>query len=239
MKTVELGNSKFIEISDGEYVYFGGNQIWFKPDRIGVDGGCGTTASANLLAYLAIRDSRFRDLYQYDIDNITVKDFTKHMNEVYEYITPIKVAEPIAGLKIGKYSIPATLGVPTLVMLANGVKEFAKDRGINLQAHRALRISNTESAVQYITDGLESDSPVLLLIFLNTDLKRVEYIDYKGKERIGNFQRHWVTVTAIHENMATGNTTIDVSSWGSKATLDLDEVVRFPAFGGILYFELQ
>jgi hypothetical protein len=235
MRTTQLNHSEFIEIRDGEYVYFGGDQNWFKSNTIGVSGGCGTVAAANLLAYLAMSDSRLRNLYGYGIEHISVGEFTKHMNEVYEYVTPIKIAEPLVGLGIGKYGIPVTLGVPTLGMLANGIKGFAEDRGINILAHSALRLSNRERAVECIRDGLDSDSPVLLLIYINSDLKRVEYMDFTGKERIGNFQRHWVTITAIHENQSSGNATIDVSSWGSKVTLDLGNVMSFSGFGGMMH----
>ncbi len=233
MKTRSLGNENFIKIVDGDHTYYGGNQLWFQPNQVGMLGGCGTVAAANLLAYLAINKESFRGLYQYDILNPTIEEFRRHMQDVYEYITPIKVFKPIHQV----HGMPVTLGLPTLSMLSNGIRQYGKSRGIDLLIRSKKRIGNMDNVIQFIQEGLQSDSPVLLLIYLNRSLKNVGFIDHGGHQREEDFQRHWVTITALHENPETMKTTMDVSSWGSMATLDLDEVVQWFGFGGMLYVE--
>jgi len=57
------------------------------------------------------------------------------------------------------------------------------------------------------------------------------------------YERHWVTITGMIENRKTGEVTLEVSTWGGKATLSFNELYNnmdwnemiFPA--GIIYFE--
>lgn len=239
MKTTSLENGEFIEVLDGRYVHYGGNQLWFKPNRVGMLGGCGSVAAANLLAYLARNNDEYKRLYQYDLKNMSKEEFIRHMCEVYDYVTPIKVYRPIRRLKILGDRIPITLGLPTLSMLASGIKKFAKSRKTDLTLHTMFGSLNTEKAIQFIVEGLRSGSPVLLLICLNRNLKKVSYTDYRRAKKTGNFQRHWVTITAIHENALTKEATIDVSTWGAKATIRLHDAMHSFSFGGMLYAKYQ
>ncbi len=248
----------FVRITDGQFVYYGGNQDWFSPNSIGEAGGCGVVAAANILAYLAIINGDFEDFYSYDLQNISKTDYSKHMQEVYEYVTPYKVPdpiggykteipEPIGGMELGGVTIPTdivvpiTLGVPTILHLASGVERFAQDRGVELTARLSFENSplsaSLESATGYIKEGLEKDSPVALLNYSNVDLEKIPYTNYQGIERESGFEWHWVTITAIEENLNTGEISVDVSSWGGTATLDLNDVVNSSGFGGLLYFE--
>ncbi len=111
----------FVQILGDRYVYYGGNQSWFGQNEIGVTGGCGVVAAANILAYMAIMNGELEELYTHDLQNISKEDFIKYMNEVYEYVTPGKVPEPFAGIKLGEdVEIPITFGVATLLSFASG-----------------------------------------------------------------------------------------------------------------------
>ncbi len=96
-----------------------------------------------------------------------------------------------------------------------------------------------KNATEYVKEGLEKDSPVAILNYYNPDLEKVPYTDYKGDERESRFNWHWVTITAIEENVDTGEVTVEVSSWGSRARLDLNNVISSFGFRGMIYFDVK
>jgi hypothetical protein len=84
-----LSNKDFLPIynEDGTLNY-GGDQNWFNSE-IDKNGGCGTVAASNLLAYMAISNSKYKNLYNYP--DLSKKNFIAHMNKVYNYVTPYSI----------------------------------------------------------------------------------------------------------------------------------------------------
>jgi hypothetical protein len=210
--------------------FYGGNQSWFSTN-VGRSSGCGTVAAANITAYLARKHSILRALYSYDIDNITIDDFTNHMYDVFPYVSP---------LKIPFFDKPAG-GIPFLSWCSNGIVSYAQSKGIKLNAHWSDDSPTFENAVKYIRAGLDKDCPVALINWWNPKLKNVQWTNPDtGVIRRLNFQFHWVTITALTGGSPTDEVYIDVSSWGSKVTLNFNHIwnCRY-IFGyqGIIYFD--
>jgi hypothetical protein len=237
MKRTSLKKDDFLQIKDRGFVHYGGNQNWFYPNQIGVQGGCGVIAAANILAYLALTSPHLRDLYGYALEPIKKNDFLKHMGDVYPFVTPRRVMKPFAGrtMRNGK-RIPITLGVMTLREFARGVRAFGRDRGVTLDSYRITGTCNPKKATTFVKEGLLNNSPIALLNYANTSLAAVPYMTYKGIRKEASFKWHWVTITAIEENLETGAVKVEVSSWGGKATLDLTDMVTDAGFGGMIYF---
>lgn len=72
-------------------------------------------------------------------------------------------------------------------------------------------------------DGLNKDSPVAMLNWLNDKLTSIEWIgpEYTSNE---NFETHWVVITGITENKLTNEVTLYVISWGDHSKLSLNDI---------------
>ncbi len=237
-----LANGDFLKIVDNNIIYYGGHQNWFQRHTQSF-GGCGPTAAANILAYMAMTDPKFANLYEYDTKNITKADFAKFMEEVYNYVTPLEIPifSHMSDKKGDQVGIPS-FGIVSLSGFAKGVEKFAQSRGVEMKANWSNEKPTFDNAVSYIREGLEKDKPVALINMFNPI--EMQWTDPRTNEVITmTYERHWVTITGMIENKKTGEVTLEVSSWGGKATLsfntlynnmDWNEMI-FPA--GIIYFE--
>ena len=234
--SIQLSRENFLRINDGNTVHYGGNQSWYAPDEAGRAAGCGPTAAANILAYLATANPDCRALYAYDVDHIEISEFIQHMQEVYQYVTPIIVPRTLNGLGVGPARIPASLGIPFLGKFAKGVEEFAQERGVTLTAHRMAGLATMEEATDFIIEGLKNDSPVSMLNYLNPSLAQIPCTNTAGRERLQNLQMHWVTITAVHICKEENRALVDLSTWGEKAVLDVKDVIGSLGFGGLIFF---
>lgn len=242
MVTTRLTNTGFVEIVDGNISYFGGDQEWFI--RYTQDfGGCGPTAAANILGYMAMTKPELVSLYGYDINNVTKEDFAKFMEEVYKYVTPLEVpiSSNLSDKKGGQVGIPS-LGITRLADFVNGVEKFARSRGINLKAVWNNEKKTFESVVDYIRKGLKKDCPVALLNMFNpVDMHWIDPV--KNITYTQTYEQHWVTITGMTEYDEIGEVTLEVSTWGGRATLSLTALFNnmdwneaiFPV--GLIYFE--
>ncbi len=221
----------FLSIAGVEGItYYGGNQSWFGTN-VGREGGCGTVAAANTLAYLATKNPSLRALYSGNsVNNITKGDYVNHMNQVYEYVKPLKF--PIFDQPAG--------GIPFLSWYRDGVIKYAQSKGVMLRAHSAKRGLNLDNVVEYIKDGLNKGCPVALVNWWNPKLRRIPWASPdNGVVSNQDFQIHWVTITALYDYRPTGQVFIDVSSWGSKVNLNFNDVwnnTSILGYVGLMYF---
>jgi hypothetical protein len=242
--TTKLTNTDFLKIIDDSsgVVYYGGDQDWFS--RYTQDfGGCGPVAAANILAYMAMTDPELAELYDYDTKNITKADFEKFMEEVYEYVTPLEmpILSNMSDKKGSRVGIPS-FGVVSLDDFTKGIEKFSQSKGINLKSNWSDEKVTFDNAVSYIREGLKKNKPVALLnVFNPVDMQWTDPITNKTKTV--TYERHWVTITGMNENKKTGDVTLEVSSWGGRASLSFNSLYNnidwnetfFPA--GIMYFE--
>ncbi len=202
-----LENPDFVKISDGNSSYFGGTQSWFEK-KFFANGGCGVVAAANLLAYLALSEEKYKALYPKK--TLEKSDFTEFMCEIGKFV------------RIRSF-FGKPLGVWGKGRFEKGVLSYAKSRGVSLSAIPFCGRMNFKNAADYIKNALSENLPVAMLIGLNKRLKSVKYEYPNGNARFHSFERHWVTITELSEE--DGRITLRVSSWGASAYIDLKDFV--------------
>lgn len=234
------------EEQEGKDVYYGGSQQWLQTQN-GQHGGCGTVTGANILAYLAMTQKNLRPLYAYpDLKWIHYK---KHLEEVYEIIKPISLEGVYYRLPgwLQSKMVPS-LGIPGIDFFSKRMCRFAAKRGKTLQPvwldtkarpsyNTSLHLS-MDNAVRYLKQGIDSGCPVAMLNGLNPSLRKVQYPRSEKTPLLaaGNFQRHWVAVTGLYNDETSGDIHMEVSSWGYKATLILQEFWG-RGYTGFIYFK--
>lgn len=241
--TTSLANKNFLRIVDESGItFYGGHQSWFERFTQNF-GGCGPTAAANIVAYMAMNISELSNLYGYNKVNMSKVDFSKLMENVYSYVTPLELPiwNHFSDKKGSQVGIPS-LGIISLSKFAMGVERYAHSKGIDLKAIRFKEKLNFVNAVNYIKKGLDKDSPVALLNMLHK--VEVQWISpLTGDSKARDIQRHWVTITGLTENKKSGEVTLEASTWGGKATLSLNELIDQDwrsklVSGGMVYFEI-
>ncbi len=245
MTETTLSKKEFVKIIDGSTVYFGGDQDWYDK-YVQQFGGCGPTSAANILAYMALNDTRLEKLCDCRTNDISKEDFKKHMKEVYKVVRPMEIPfmeNSKDGLQIGGIEIPLSLGIFRLTDFIEKVEKYARNKGIDLKGNLTREEPTFESAVRYIKEGLSKDCPVALLNMFNP-VKMKWTNPATNKTSIQTYKQHWVTITGIIENDETGEITVEVSSWGGKGVFSFTEFWNgmdwneafFPI--GMVYFEV-
>lgn len=232
-----LDDKDFVKIKDsnGTTEYYGGQQAWYydpqkKPDS-GLTkylGGCGPVAAANQMAYMAKQDPDLAALYDNNPNNISKSDFEKFQEKIYSFVKPVEV--PVFNnwtdsAKTQK-GIP-TVGVTNWVQYAIGVEKYAKSKGIKLRTHAMPQLTTFAQTKEFIKGGLKAGSPVALLN-ISTIPANMTYHD-PATNTVGpqSYNMHWVTVTGIEEDYKTGKVTLEVSTWGGKATIELNSLMGY------------
>lgn len=199
---------KFVPISErvssSNNYYYGGYQGWLVDEGISefwANRSCGVTAAANMMQYMATHVSGKSLLYP--IRGLTKDQFNGYQKGVYNCLSP------------------AIYGIPTINVMIDGVKEFALGQHVSLNP--VLRTDSwTEANVRdYIAEGLNQESPVLLLTW---------------NSPIPDLNAHWVTVTRIYRDNS--GTKIVTSNWAEKQTYDFSTWVNGNSiYQGVIYFE--
>ncbi len=240
--TASLSKVSFLQIIGGSGItFFGGHQQWF--DRFTQSfGGCGPIAAANILAYMATNNSELSKLYGYNSEHISQEDFSEFMREIYQYVTPreIPIWNIYSDKKASRVGIPS-LGITNVDKFVAGVEKYALSKGIIIKTNRFNEKLTLDNAVNYIKKGLDKDCPIALLnMFHKVDMQWKCPLTGVVKPRV--LKRHWVTITGMTENKLTGEVTLEVSTWGGKATLCLNDLMELDWKStffsqGMVYFE--
>lgn len=188
--------------------YLGGFQDWYST-AWSRDAGCGPVSAANVLAYLALTRPELRGLYGYEA--MDRASFARHMEEVYEFVTP------------------GGMGLNRVEMYTRGVVDFARSRGIALAAHAFSAPGNmtrnrpaSAELAEFVKAGLEADCP---LGFLN--LSRGQVKNIQGW--------HWITVFAA--SLEDGGAIARASDEGKEISFDLRLwYLTTRMQGGLAYF---
>ena len=168
----------------------GADQDWYSlPWR--QRAGCGPTAAAVQMAYLAARRPALAALCP--LEGREQGPFAAYMDQVWEYVTP------------GDH------GLNRVEMYTGGVARFCGDRGVKLRP-RALEVPaggdrpGFDRCAAFVRAGLEADCPVA---FLNLDNGAVEDLD----------KWHWVLLSGLEEGE--GETLVTVVDGGRTFPIDL------------------
>ena len=200
-------------------LYYGGNQSWWGNEtfkylylfnRLKKNVGCAPVAAANIIAYLALQNSKLKKLYSYTYTKVAFYDF---MGIIWKYVTP------------------GAAGYWWIDDFARDVEKYAKSKGITLKGYFSNKKPNLENAIQYVKNGLKRDCPVVLNVFGNSKLKI-------GTTTLGRLSGHFMVITSIKDDRdgkGKGSVTVTVSSWNKKYTIDFREAVNSTIWG-IMYF---
>lgn len=171
---VFIRESGLLSIRDGDgTICRGADQDWF-PGQIQRWSGCGPTAAALILSYLAARPELASLWPERAMER---ESFTRYMCQVWDYVTPRQH------------------GLHKPEMFREGVRAFVADRGLALQP-RVLEIPSArtrrpsfEAVSAFVGEGLAADCPVA---FLNLSNGKVAELD----------RWHWVTIIGLDGRMA-------------------------------------
>ncbi|QHQ61707.1 hypothetical protein Ana3638_13760 [Anaerocolumna sedimenticola] len=167
---VSINKPELLNITDSleHKTYFGANQVWYTKTW-NREAGCGPTCASNITAYLAQTREKYKELF---IPNsLEKKEFLKHMNELFKYVTP------------------GAMGVNHVDKFVSGITQFAKDRGVLIETevfsveNCFTKKRNAEKLTEFVCRGLTADCP---LAFLN--LSRGEETSLQAW--------HWITITS-------------------------------------------
>ncbi len=208
--TVSILQPELLHIfdEDAEKTYWGGFQEWYAIDWHRM-AGCGPTAASNLMAYLAHTRPALKALYGYD--SMSLKNFTRHMDDLYQFVTP------------------GGMGLNKTEMFTGGVERFAQSRGLTLKAHvfdvegNLFRNRPPVTALAaFVKAGLTADCPIA---FLNL-----------SKGRVKNIQGwHWITLTKAEMDEHT--LMVCASDEGHEICFDLKMwYLSTRMRGGLVYF---
>ena len=188
--------------------HFGGAQEWYSSEW-GRKAGCGPTCAANLSAYLALTCPALRALYSGDtMDRVA---FTRHMEEIFPFVTP------------------GPMGLNRVELFSEGVAAFAAGRGVLLVPHvfavtgsRRPDRPPVSALVEFVRAGLAADCP---LGFLNL-----------SRGRVKNLQNwHWISITSA--DFTAGQLTARASDEGVLREFDLRLwYLSTRMSGGLVYF---
>jgi hypothetical protein len=160
-ESVGLTNwQNFTPVYFGTTTYYGGYQDWLGPNYYGfvsqfwADRSCGVTAAANAAYHMSVYKSGMGNLY--NRTSLSRYQFTLHMYDVYEYISP------------------AIYGIPDINTMASRFKAFASSRNVNLNGVFWNVPWNIVNVSNYIKSGLSINSPVLLVTW-NTSIPDLAY----------------------------------------------------------------
>ncbi|MCP1100974.1 hypothetical protein M2454_000193 [Aequitasia blattaphilus] len=172
-KIITINQPELLHIKDGEEISYGAHQIWYSSwlQRMS---GCGPTAAANLLWYLAETRSLGKNLFKGDGTNR--QEMTQLMEAVWRYVTP------------------GWRGVDKASTFAKGVTRYGKDHGVRIKTH-VLEISgeyftrtDPDTVWKFLRKSFEGDCPVA---FLNLSNGAVENLD----------NWHWVTLVGANASL--------------------------------------
>lgn len=166
--TVSIKKPELLNIRDSieHKIYFGADQEWYEKAWYR-QAGCGPVCASNITAYLAQTGEKYRNLFL--PQSMERKDFVRHMEEVFCYVTP------------------GAMGVNHVDKFIDGITRFAKDREVVIQS-KAFFVKDCFTKKRYpdklkdfVREGLSADRP---LAFLNLS---------RGNEtRIQAW--HWITI---------------------------------------------
>ena len=123
-----------------------------------------------------------------------------------------------------KYVIPKeNVGILQPKIFAADVVSFALSRGVLLKESIKYFEEGYNSISGFIKKSLKENKPIALLMLRN--------------ERLKEFDWHWMTITKYYKNDF--NTYVNVSTWGERRILKLDEVFKYSSYGAVINFTIS
>jgi hypothetical protein len=147
------------------------------------------------------------------------------MDEIYQFVKPNEVPffNTASDEKNKRVGLPS-YGVTSVYEFNDGVLNYADTKGIQLNPEICLsNKSSFNEVTDFIRAGLQNNSPVALLDVFNP--VAMTYTDPESnEERTTTLEMHWITITGMIENKTIGTITLEISTWGSKGVVNLNEI---------------
>ncbi|MEE0618830.1 MAG: hypothetical protein UCP83_16285 [Intestinibacter bartlettii] len=197
-----------IEGNNENYIYYGGDQEWFKTAWRRIS-GCGPTTASAIIMY----ENRKNDIE--GVKKYSKSKFLDLMNDIWDFITPIK----------GK-------GVNTVDLFFEGFKKYTKARYNKYKESIFMKIPinfedrpNKKEVFNFLYKALEKDHPIA---FLNLD---------NGKENKLH-RWHWVAIVGISYDDLSDKLEATIADEGMLKKINLGLwLTTAKNEGGFVYFE--
>lgn len=147
-------SEKIIEITEGNRVFYGGNQEWFK-DKALKKVGCSIVAASNLIAYKALKDNNEK---LFAFKDKSKKNFLKLMDSVGEYLVPDE-----------------RIGVISTLYFIDRMKNYFEDKDVKVNPKWITTEYDFEEFESFIYSELKKDKPLLLMMLRNLKLREVDW----------------------------------------------------------------
>lgn len=102
-----------------------------------------------------------------------------------------------------------------------GVIKFGKSKEVELKAHFKYLNVNYHDLCEFIKIGLRKNSPIAMLMLRN--------------EKLREFDWHWMTITKYFYNGI--NRYIEISTWGERRIIRLEDYYKYSNYGALIYFD--
>ena len=191
---------------EGKEGSFGGSQMWFE-DAILQNSGCGIVAGCDAVLRLLGEEEFTREEYMDKL--LYSSSFIKPFVLLFMNGKPRKI--------FGKEFV-GSIGVSPM-MFKRGIKKLGKDRGLDIR----LEGMGLKKAVRTLPDVLEKGIPVAMIA-----IAPLSNVEVRLNGRSEHLSYHWMTLTAMTED------SLEVSTWGYKATISLDEFKK--PLAGVRFF---
>lgn len=153
-KMTSSRDEKIIELTEGNRVFYGGNQTWFE-DRVLKKVGCSIVAAANLIAYKALKENN-EQLFTYK--DTSKSNFLKLMDSIGKYIVPNE-----------------NIGVISTLYFIDRMEKYFKDRKIEVNPKWITTEYDINQFEGFIYNELQKDKPILLMLLRNWKLREVDW----------------------------------------------------------------
>lgn len=191
-----------------DYIYYGGNQEWFKTNWRRIS-GCGPTTASAIIMYENRKNNRDKSI------KYTKSKFIDLMNDVWNFITPIK----------GK-------GVNTIELFFEGFEKYIKEKQNKKIKPIFMKVAKkfedrpkNKEVFKFLYEAIEKDYPIA---FLNLD---------NGQESKLH-KWHWVTIVGILYDDLNDKLEVTIADEGLLKKINLGLWLKTTKDeGGFVYFE--
>lgn len=258
-----LKNEQYVKtLNQNNDLLYGGNQNSIQYKNI-PNGGCGVIAAADTLIYLK-QQGNIDYYYKYPLENIISRSIYNQFITSFsdEYLTPIDtnnisdiITELCSSPALGANRKYLSEIISNLIsdntntwgilppMFESGINNFlSKNKIENYYCkclYNPLYYINNEQKENYYNDikllikkSLSNDIPIPIM----TSFGKIRYKYENGVTQ--DVSQHWVNITSLIEDNITHKIYLIISTWGKKATINLDDFIYNAGTGSCFAFIL-
>lgn len=204
-RVASIRHEEFVKLYSDKYLYYGGDQSWFSIED-GRNCSCGCVAAANVLTYLSEHNGKYRKLGLKAYENRA--DYTVFLHILYKYIYPLRIFGRCIGIWPG-------------IRIIRGIRRFLKAYDIVPEFRCRYAGFSQSRLIDFITESLNADRPLLMLIGFNKRITKIT-VDYGEGKSVEDMNKHWLSITELLKDDE-GEYFVKVSSWGGSSYIKLSD----------------